>query len=516
MSRRTATKTMRVAIYTRQSVSDELEFNSLEAQRQAVERYVESQGSEGWLALPGRYDDAGLSGGSTERPALRKLLDDVEAGDIDIVAVYKLDRLSRSLGDFVGLLDLFERHSVAFVSTTQAFDTSTSLGRMTVNLLATFATYERDMIRERTKDKMAATRRRGEWTGGRPVLGFDLVDRRLVVNEREAKTVRTIFDLYLELRSPLAVVEELNRRGSKTKSFTSKSGKVFEGRTWEKAALYRVLKSPLYVAQVRYGGELHVAANEAIVDAETWAEAQEHMALRRTSSPRRVRRRTEALLAGLLHCGRCGSAMFRHYAAKGSRRFVSYVCARYQKQGAAACPQSRVALETIERAVVEKLCEVGATPELLGEEIRRRKGELQSAIEAAERTLESLAASSPELIRKRDNLLDAVADGGRSAMPLLSRLAELEREIEAAEAEREAAAEKLAKLHDESFSESELRAALDLVGPRFDGLSLSERARILRLLSSRVVYDAASGEVEIGFHAGGIRLAAQGEGREAE
>ena len=207
--------------------------------------------------------------------------------------------------------------------------------------------------------------------------------------------------------------------------------------------------------------------------------------------------------------------MFRHYAAKGSRRYVSYVCARYQKQGAAACPRSRVGLERLERTVVAKLQEVGANPELLAGEIRLRREGLESAIEMAERTLENLTASMPELLRKRDNLLDAVAEGGRSATPLLSRLALLEEKIEAAEAERELEAGRLAALRDESFSESDLRTALGFLGDGWDGRPLSERARILRLLLSRVVYDAASGEVEIGFHAGGINFSARGNGRPA-
>ena len=209
--RKTATditaKTVRVAIYTRQSVADDLEFNSLEAQRQAVEAYTESQRSEGWVALPECYDDSGFSGGNTDRPAFKELLEAVARGGIDVVAVYKLDRLSRSISDFVRIADLFQKHGVRFVSTTQAFDTSTPVGRMTVNLLATFATFEREMISERTRDKMSATRRKGHWTGGVPPRGYDAQEMRLVVNDPEAAELREIFDLYLGLGSILSVCE---------------------------------------------------------------------------------------------------------------------------------------------------------------------------------------------------------------------------------------------------------------------------------------------------------------------
>ena len=225
--------TIRVAIYTRQSVADDKEFGSLDAQREAVESYIRSQPN--WEVLPARYDDAGFSGGTTERPAFRRLLEDIERGGIGAVAVYKLDRLSRSINDFVRITDLFERHKVRFVSTTQAFDTSTSVGRMTVNLLATFATFEREMIAERTRDKMAATRRLGHWTGGVPPLGYVAKNKRLVVHTEEAKQVREIFQLYCDLGSMLQVCEELNRRGWTTKG-RKKNGKRLSGKAWDKQA----------------------------------------------------------------------------------------------------------------------------------------------------------------------------------------------------------------------------------------------------------------------------------------
>ncbi len=199
--------TLRVAIYTRKSTEEGLEgeFNSLDAQRQAVEAYIVSQRGEGWVALPERYDDGGFTGANTDRPAFRRLLRDVREGKAQSVAVYKIDRLSRSLSDFAKIMDLFERHGVTFVSVTQQFNTTSSMGQLMLNILMSFAQFERETIAERTRDKMAATRRRGLWTGGQPVLGYDVRDKRMVLNEEEAEQVRTVFELYLARGSFLAV-----------------------------------------------------------------------------------------------------------------------------------------------------------------------------------------------------------------------------------------------------------------------------------------------------------------------
>src|SRR5580692_2697856 len=208
-------RSVRCAVYTRKSTEEGLdqEFNSLQAQREAAEAYIKSQRQLGWTVLPQPYDDGGFTGGNIERPALKRLLEDIEAHRVDCVMVYKVDRLSRSLLDFARLMDLFDQRSVSFVSVTQQFNTTTSLGRLTLNILLSFAQFERDIIGERTRDKMSAARRRGKWVGGTPVLGYDVEGGRLVVNESEANQVREIFELYRRQASLEAVAEELGRRG---------------------------------------------------------------------------------------------------------------------------------------------------------------------------------------------------------------------------------------------------------------------------------------------------------------
>ena len=254
-----ASKTVRCAVYTRKSTEEGLnqEFNSLDAQREAAEAYIASQCHEGWLCLPQRYDDGGFTGANMDRPALKRLLDDIHAGRIDCVVVYKVDRLSRSLLDFAKMMETFDQQRVAFVSVTQQFNTATSMGRLVLNVLLSFAQFEREIISERTRDKIAATRRKGKWSGGVPLLGYDLDLRktRLVVNPKEAVRVRAIFALYLELGGLLPVVRELKRRRWRNKRWRTRHGEVRGGRPFTKTNLHRLLTKVAYIGKVHHRDE---------------------------------------------------------------------------------------------------------------------------------------------------------------------------------------------------------------------------------------------------------------------
>jgi site-specific DNA recombinase len=274
---------VRCAVYTRKSTEEGLqqEFNSLDAQREAAEAFVASQQHEGWTCLPDRYDDGGYTGGNMERPALRRLISDVEAGKVDCVVVYKVDRLSRSLLDFARLTETFDRQRVAFVSVTQQFNTATSMGRLVLNVLLSFPQLEREILAERTRDKIAATRRKGKWSGGRPVLGYDVDERgyRLAVNEDEAARVRAIFDLCLEHQALLPVVRELEDRGWANKRWVTRSGRECGGDGFTKTGLHRLLTNVLYARRVRYKDEVHQGEHPAVVDAAVFAHV--HDLLRR-------------------------------------------------------------------------------------------------------------------------------------------------------------------------------------------------------------------------------------------
>ncbi len=303
--------TIRCGIYTRKSteVGLEQDFNSLDAQREACLAYIQSQRHEGWKCLPTRYDDGGFTGGNMDRPALKRLLADIEAGRIDCVVSYKLDRLSRSLLDFARIIGIFEKHRVSFVSITQQFNSATSMGRLVLNVLLSFAQFEREIISERTRDKIAATRRKGKWSGGLPVLGYDVDPQvlRLVVNPKEAPRVRAIFDLYLEQQGLLPVVRELERRGWRTKAWVTRKGRKMGGQLFTKTNLHKLLTNATYAGKLRYKTELHNGEHAAIVDPVKWQKVQELLQRNRHQGSTE-RNGSGAILKGLLQCRPCGCA----------------------------------------------------------------------------------------------------------------------------------------------------------------------------------------------------------------
>jgi len=318
-------KRLRCAIYTRKSSEHNLDlaFTSLDAQREACEAYIKSQAHEGWRLISGRYDDGAFSGASLDRPALQQLLAEVRAGKIDIVLVYKVDRLTRSLADFAKLIELFDARGVSFVSVTQSFNTSSSMGRLTLNVLLSFAQFERELIGERVRDKIAASKRKGLWVGGPVPLGYAAVDKKIVVVEGEAAAVRTIFGRYLELGSIRALAEDLDRRGIRSKPRRLSNGRTVGGGRFGVGALAYLLKNRFYIGEVVYRGEVHGGEQAPIVDRALFAAVQAKLAAR--ARARRCRLRgSPALLSGRLFDNR-GNRMSPTHANKGGARYRYYV-----------------------------------------------------------------------------------------------------------------------------------------------------------------------------------------------
>jgi site-specific DNA recombinase len=277
----------RCAIYTRKSSEEGLgqNFNSLHAQRQACEAFVRSQAGEGWRLIKTAYDDGGFSGGSMERPALKALLEQIKEKRIDVVVLYKVDRLTRSLADFAKIVEIFDAHGVSFVAVTQQFNTTTSMGRLTLNVLLSFAQFEREVTGERIRDKIAASKQKGMWMGGTPPLGYDLRDRRLVINEGEAKTVRLIFRLYLELKTLRKVREELDHRSIVSKQWVSRGSIQHGGFSFGRGALYHLLANPIYQGEIRHKSVAYPGQHEAIIERATWLRVQE-MLSQKAAHPR--------------------------------------------------------------------------------------------------------------------------------------------------------------------------------------------------------------------------------------
>ncbi|MCB1474101.1 MAG: recombinase family protein [Rhodobiaceae bacterium] len=376
-------KALRCAVYTRKSTDEGLEqaFNSLDAQREACEAYIASQASLGWKLLSRHYDDGGVSGGTMERPALQELLEDIRRGLVDIVVVYKIDRLTRSLMDFARIVEVFDASDVSFVSVTQQFNTTTSMGRLTLNVLLSFAQFEREVTAERIRDKIAASKKKGMWMGGPPLLGYDVRDKALVINAAEAVTVRTLFRAYLEDRSVRRLKVRADRQGITTKRRITRDGRAQGGKPFTRGNLYQLLSNPLYIGQVPHRGATYPGRHEAIVNQVLWDEVQ--ALLKANTQERRSQSNgpSSCVLTGLLF-DEAGDRLSPSYAVKGGVRYRYYISSRLMTATRAGDDGCRLPASEIERLVIAGLCDHLTDPvRLTG--ILPAKGVSAGALQAA-------------------------------------------------------------------------------------------------------------------------------------
>jgi len=358
----------RCAVYCRVSSDERLEqeFNSIDAQKEAGQSYVASQRSEGWIPVVDDYDDPGFSGGNTERPGLKRLMVDIERGLVDIVVVYKIDRLTRSLADFSKMVEVFERQGVSFVSVTQQFNTTTSMGRLMLNVLLSFAQFEREVTGERIRDKIAASKRKGLWMGGVPPLGYDVANRLLVINETEADLVRRIFGEMLSIGSPTRIAQGLASEGITTKAWTTQDGQVRSGTQMDRKYLYKLLRNRIYLGELSHKGSWFPGAHAPIIDHGLWGRV--HEVLARDPHVRSVdtqtRESTDALLRGLLF-GPSGDPMYPTYASKNKRKYRYYVSKAEMRFGAAGKTHERIPAADVEAATVNQVKTVLSSPEAI-------------------------------------------------------------------------------------------------------------------------------------------------------
>jgi len=417
--KKTEQPTVRCAIYCRVSSDERLdsEFNSLDAQREAGEAYIASQKSQGWVLIEDRYDDGGFSGGNVERPGLKRLMQDIEDGKIDTVVTYKVDRLSRSLLDFSRLMEIFDEHGTAFVSVTQSIDTGNSSGRLMLNILLSFAQFEREVCGERIRDKIAAQRRKGKWAGGNPVLGYD-VDRsgqspKLVINAEEARRVRAIFKLYLKLGSLLPVVEELEQRGWCNKAWTTLNGKQKGGNSFDKGTLHSLLTNPLYIGKLKHKTEIYDGEHEAIVAEDVFREVLETLRRNGRNGGVRVRNKHGALLRGVLTCAACDRAMMHSFTTSRSKRYRYYRCANEMKNGRRACPTPSLPATEIEQAVVDEIRIIAEDAELRDEVWQQTQAHFQDEMNELETERREL---KQQLKRDQREIRRLAIDGEHSAV----------------------------------------------------------------------------------------------------
>jgi site-specific DNA recombinase len=380
-------KKIRCAIYTRKSTEEGLDqsFNSLHAQREACEAYIQSQRHEGWQALSKSYDDGGFSGGNIDRPGLKALLEDIAAKKIDTVVVYKVDRLTRSLADFAKIIEQFDRQSVSFVSVTQQFNTTTSMGRLTLNVLLSFAQFEREVTGERIRDKVAASKRKGMWMGGIVPLGYDVVNRQLVVNPKEADRVREIYSLYLKLGCVSKLQRHLDQAQIRSKERISRFGRCWGGGTFSRGALYELLQNRLYLGEVNYKDSIYAGQHAAILDRKLWEQVRAKLKANRQAPRKRSGRAYKALLTGLLYDGD-GKRFVPTHTSKGGKRYHYYTSQAviHGKKGDVAGP-TRLPADEIEQLVISKfqaflcsskemqrvLCSRNATPKEIHRVVER-------------------------------------------------------------------------------------------------------------------------------------------------
>ncbi|PSO19627.1 resolvase [Bradyrhizobium sp. MOS003] len=368
---------VRCAVYTRKSSEEglDMDFNSLDAQRESCEAYIVSQRAEGWTVVSDRYDDGGFSGGTLERPALKRLIAAVQARKIDVIVVYKIDRLSRSMLDFLNLVELFERHGVTFVSVTQSFNTKDAMGRMALNILVTFAQFERELIGERIRDKVAASRKRGKWMGGWTPLGYEVRDRKLLIHEVDAERVRSIFRRFVQLKSATLLARELVAASERTRY----------GQLLDKGVLYKILHNRVYLGEAVHKGTSYPGEHEAIIDRKLWD--QVHAILK--ESPRKrannSRAQSPALLKGLLF-GPDGAAMSPTHTRKSGRLYRYYISQTAMKQGRSDCPVKLVPAAELERIIIDQVRQLLQTPEVIVQTWRALRKQSEDVSEAEVRS----------------------------------------------------------------------------------------------------------------------------------
>ncbi|MBB3205408.1 site-specific DNA recombinase [Rhodopirellula rubra] len=502
--------TIRCAIYTRKSTSEglEQEFNSLDAQREAGSAYIASQRNEGWVEVETRYDDGGFSGGNIDRPALTRLMDDIKAGKIDCVIVYKVDRLSRSLMDFALIMKTFDDLHVSFVSVTQQFNTTSSMGRLTLNILFSFAQFEREIISERTRDKMAAARRKGKYLGGRPILGYDLdrENKKLVVNESEAERVRQIFELYLESEGLIGTIEGMRVRGWRTKLWITKSGKSIGGGPIYKNTLHTLLTNRMYLGKVTYHDEVHEGEHEAIVDEELFQAVQKKLRSNRINIGDRVHGRTQGVLTGLIRCVACDSAM-THTTSGGSgngKRYRYYVCSKANRGGHKTCPRPSLPADQVEQFIVgqlqsltidkdllEKTClKVRKTVRNKGERLENELTALTLTLQNTERAIEAYATPTGD-DKREPKRLDTLASLNEQVARDLRRRTELQQELN--------------NIHTAAPDRHTIMSAIKDLQSLWEHLTNGERGRLISKLIERIDHDASDSTFAITLSPTGLK-----------
>lgn len=495
-------KQIRCAIYTRKSTEEglEQEYNTLDAQRDSCEAYIQSQISRGWKILPTHYDDGGFTGANTERPSYNRLVADIKANLVDMVVVYKVDRLSRSLGDFANIMELFEKYQVGFVSVTQYFDTSSSIGRMTLNILITFAQFEREMISERIKDKIARSRQKGKYMGGQPVLGYDVVDKKLIVNPDEQYQIQKIFEFYVNGNSLNDVVKTINEYGWTTKQWITKKGKPWGGRKFNKQLLYKILKNPLYIGKISHYDKIYEGEHEAIIPDILFEKVQSLLKENRATNNTKDQTRTPSMLRGILYCSACGSRMVVSYTKKKNKKYTYYTCLNVVKNGRSVCKNKSVPTHKLNDFVVRHLSKISTDPVFLHQFIdeyeKQRLVEIDNSIEEHKGLIVKLSSLQVEKRRLEDenNYLhaDVIITIQEQITTITNRLHYI--------------TSKKKILETSNLNAGDITVILSKFFPIWDNLTTDEQNAVLDKLFEQIFWNSDAESLDFNFSPLGIQL----------
>lgn len=493
---------VRCAIYTRKSTENGLEqdYNTLDAQWDACESYIKSQTSRGWKTIHTHYDDGGFTGANTDRPAFNRLITDVNAGLIDTVVVYKVDRLSRSLADFANMMELFDKHGVAFVSVTQYFDTSSSIGRMTLNILITFAQFEREMISERIRDKITSSRQKGKYMGGQPILGYDVIDKKLIVNENEKYQVQKIYDFYLNNKSLREIVDLINSWGWTNKQWKTKRGHLAGGKPFNKQVLYTILKNPLYIGKIRHHDKIYEGEHEGIITLEIFEKVQSLLKKNKVNQTNTNRKRIDSMLRGILFCGSCGSRMAKSYTRKPNKKYTYYTCLNVIKNGRDKCSNKSVPATKLDEFVVSHIKEIAFNPELLNGFIEEFAKQKEMDLHEIKNELKSLTVRLASYQLERDRM---ALDNNMNHIEAITRtneqLEKVTNRIKYLETKRNI-------LLNTNLNAGDVTVTLNKFFPIWDTLTLNEQNRILDILFDQILWDGKSENLDFHYSPLGIKL----------
>jgi len=495
-------KTLLCAIYTRKSTDENLDknFNSLDSQREYCQSFIKTREPQGWQVYEQVYSDPGFSGGSMDRPGLQQLLRDARKRKFQVVVCYKYDRLSRNTGQFLHMLELFEKYGIAFASVTQPIDTSSSVGRLMRSILMDFAQFEREIISERTRDKLAAMAKKGMRTGSCPLLGYDIdkTDKHAVVNQEEAKVVQFIFRTYLKLKSVRAVVKLLNAKGYRLKSWIGRDGKQKGGGPFTKPNLLYLLKNPFFIGKIRYREHIFQGLHEAIIDEGTFADVRKYMGRNFKIRKSVNRNKHHFLLKGLVRCAACDSIMTPNFAySHTGERYFYYKCSSVNKMDKTACPARSVPAKELDSFVVRKLGALGKDTAFVEEIVKQARDVPGQKLIAKRKEKQILASELGRLKVQRSNVLDylgqhAPGPESKAFMDRLGVVSQREEEIEPKLKQLDA---EISALENQQIEAELFRRNMLGFVEVFENLEPFEQTEFMRLLLREVVFDKAKNEI---------------------